>query len=189
MNKLLTLILIFFTTISYASNFNSTIKLVEKNSKVVMVEIDKFNFEGSITIQGLDNSFYYSEKIVNVDPFSKKFNLNNLKIGTYSIQVKSNESITTHKLSVNQNTVILNETNNYFKPFIQVNKNLMKLVFLGDLTQKAKVKIFNQRGEKIYDLNKSLKDLNNINFKFIDLGNYNIIITMAEISFEESVKI
>ena len=189
MKKILSLFTILFTTISYASDYNSTIKLVEENSKVIIVDIDKFNFKGSITFQGLDNSFSYTENIANIQPFSKKFNLNNLKIGTYSIQVKSNESVTTHKLSVNQNTVILNETNDYFKPFIQVNKNLMKLVFLGDLTQKAKVKIFNQSGEKIYDLNKSLKDLNNINFKFIDLGNYNIIITMGEISFEEFVKI
>ena len=189
MKKLLSLIIIIFTTISYASDYNSTIKLVEKNSKVIIVDIDKFNFKGSITFQGLDNSFSYTENIANIQPFSKKFNLNNLKIGTYSIQVKSNESVTIHNLSVNQNTILINNTNHYFKPFVQVNKNLMKLVFLGDLTQKAKVKIYNQRVEKIYDLNKSKNELNNINFKFRDLGNYTIIITMGEISFEESIKI
>ena len=189
MKKLLSLIIIIFTTISYASDYNSTIKLVEKNSKVIIVDIDKFNFKGSITFQGLDNSFYYTKNIDNVEPFSKKFNLNNLKIGTYSVQVKSNERVTIHNLSVNQNTILINNTNHYFKPFVQVNKNLMKLVFLGDLTQKVKVKIYNQRVEKIYELNKSKNELNNINFKFRDLGNYTIIITMGEISFEESIKI
>ena len=189
MKKLLSLIIIIFTTISYASDYNSTIKLVEKNSKVIIVDIDKFNFKGSITFQGLDNSFYYTENIDNVEPFSKKFNLNNLKIGTYSVQVKSNESVTTHNLSVNQNTILINNTNHYFKPFVQVNKNLMKLVFLGDLTQKVKVKIYNQRVEKIYELNKSKNELNNIHFKFRDLGNYTIIITMGEVYFAESIKI
>ena len=92
-------------------------------------------------------------------------------------------------MSVNQNTIIINSTNDYFKPFVQVDKNLLKLVFLGDLTQKAKVKIYNQRVGEVYDLSKSKNDFNSMNFKFRDLGNYTIIITMGEISFEESIKI
>ena len=189
MKKILSLFTILFTTITYASDYNSTIKLVEENSKVIILDINKFNFKGSITFQGLDNSFSYTENIANIQPFSKKFNLNNLKIGTYSIQVKSNESVTIHNLSVNQNTIIINSTNDYFKPFVQVDKNLLKLVFLGDLTQKAKVKIYNQRVGEVYDLSKSKNDFNSMNFKFTDRGNYTIIITMGEISFEESIKI
>ena len=39
MKKILSLFTILFTTITYASDYNSTIKLVEENSKVIILDI------------------------------------------------------------------------------------------------------------------------------------------------------
>lgn len=189
MKKIILFLLI--TQTSFAINLKSKVKITIESSKVISVSIQENNYDGNIIINGLDNDFYYTEKIISKSKYSKKFNLGNLKPGLYFIKIKDEKSSLIHNVQVNSNSVKFISTNRYFKPFIQLNeeKKLMKLVFLGDLTEKAKVEIINENGDIIQKIYNTKFNLNLKNFKFKNPGVYLISIKENNEIFEEVIMI
>ena len=189
MKKIILFLLI--TQTSFAINLKSNVKITIESSKVISVSVQENNYDGNITINGLDNDFYYTEKIISKSKYFKKFNLGNLKPGLYSIKIKDEKSSLIHNVQVNSNSVKFISTNRYSKPFIQLNeeKKLMKLVFLGDLTEKAKVEIINENGDIIQKMYNTKFNLNLKNFKFKNPGVYLISIKQNNEIFEEVIMI
>ena len=189
MKKIILFLLI--SQASFAINLKSNVKINIESLKVISVSIQENNYDGNITINGLDNDFYYTEKIVSKSKYYKKFNLGNLKSGLYSIKIKDEKSSLIHKVQVNSNSVKFITTSRHFKPFIQLSeeKKLMKLVFLGDLTEKAKVEIINENGDIIQKIYNTKSIINSKNFKFKKPGVYLISINENNEKFEEVIMI
>ena len=62
MKKIILFLLI--TQTSFAINLKSNVKITIESSKVISVSVQENNYDGNITINGLDNDFYYTEKII-----------------------------------------------------------------------------------------------------------------------------
>ena len=62
MKKIILFLLI--SQANFAINLKSNVKINIESLKVISVSIQENNYDGNITINGLDNDFYYTEKIV-----------------------------------------------------------------------------------------------------------------------------
>ncbi|MGJ8743496.1 DUF3244 domain-containing protein [Polaribacter sp.] len=119
--KILVVAFMFGTLISYA-NLNST---SYEDAKRVRVEFKSVKKGQTLTIKNKDGITIYNQLIINSGKYSRMFNLNALKNGSYTAELNKDFEITVKPFLIKKGTISFIPSKEYtiFKPVIRTEKN------------------------------------------------------------------
>ncbi len=124
-----------------------------QNTKAIVVSFTNVTEEGvTVSIEGQDG-LLVTDKVIAKPNFSKKYNLINLGVGSYSVIITKKATKTIQSFELTTHDVVLFETERKEKFMPSINQKGAKLdvnVLLGKYSN-IKVNIYDNEGHKVYD--------------------------------------
>lgn len=188
----LLVIAILMTTITLAKNNDPSIKIRLVESKLIQLTMDVTIKMVEVTVKSSNGEIIYSEKSENLN-LSKKYDLKNLPIGSYVMEIESQTKVKLIPFNVLTKSIELNEKkeNVYYKPIVRkegssvfisklaLNNEALEIL-LYDLNSN---KLFSERLEGNAILERKLNLLN------LESGDYSLILRSGGKTFYETIKL
>ena len=162
------------------------------SSKTVEVSLKEINRQGiSIKLYDKNHTLLLTEQVASKN-YSKRFNLQNLEIGSYELVFEDDLQITTQKLDLEKDGAVVDSesTVTLYKPQFKYNNNRLDInCFVGG--KDVVVTISDQDGNAIFaDKYSNLVVLENrYNLEKLARGNYFVQANIGGRSFDYSVKL
>ncbi|MEM8909525.1 MAG: hypothetical protein AAGD05_16885, partial [Bacteroidota bacterium] len=140
--------------------------------------------QGTVSIQFLDEQQHilFSKTIKNTEVFEKKFNLDNLDLGTYTLKVEDELKVTTQPIEVSYEGIEVDYTVRQatFKPYVQLTADNKQLDINWLMQEKGayRMNIYNDNTDLLY--HDTIKEAWKINKRYdlakLPKGNYYVTI-------------
>lgn len=191
--KSLLIATIFVSTITMAKSNDPSIKVDVVNSKFV-----QFTMEGNLNIVELsvkDESGFvlHSEKLQD-SKLSRKFDLESLPNGHYSLEVESLTKIKRIPFVVLKHTVEISKEKEvvYYKPVVVTKDKLVSISQFAKTDESLEISVYDLNNDLLY--NEILKEESNIlkrrlSFKNLLPGNYKLVLRTGNKNFYETISI
>ncbi len=150
MKNVLVLFLAIFTSASLFANEANFSILADKDNKTMVIDLKK-NLGGSVVVSIID----FEGETVFTETFkankkARKYNLSNLKVGTYTLIVEDAEKVTSKKVHIsNASLLVDNNTEELVKPTV-VNNGEYWVLNVSNIVG-AKITILDEEGNNLYN--------------------------------------
>jgi hypothetical protein len=149
MKNVLVLFLAIFTSVSLFANDGNFSILTDKDSKTMVIDLKK-NLGGNVVISivSLDGETVFSEAF-KADKKARKYNLSNLKVGTYTLIIEDEEKVSSKKVHISKASLLVdNKIEEMIKPTVISNGDFWVLNVVNLVG--ANIIITDEDGNKIY---------------------------------------
>jgi len=125
-------------------------KLEKDNKKSLNLRIEKINEPVSVSFKNKKGIMIYSE-VFNI-PTIKKFNLKEMEVGTYYMEINTGEARETYLIEINNNTFELNKELSvaFHNPFIAVNDSYILVTKLNISKRDMKIFVYDEDENLLY---------------------------------------
>ena len=134
-----------------------------------------------------------SESIESGVKFAKRFNLDNLPDGNYTLHLESPTVLKVQPISIENNTLFIkkDKAKNIFKPSIQVKENHIDLTLLQLRRADTQIKLLSGNGTVLYieDVHQFGSIQKRFNTAQLPAGNYQVVVRTSGQIFHEIVSL
>ena|GEM_PF-863096 len=158
-------------------------------AKTIMIIFDQtINAPVDVVLKDAKGFKLLEESLNSKDAKSRKYNLKNLPVGNYTLEIHEDFKITTESITIDNDAVIVTDEDVTFKPVCSQTQDHWNINLL--LLQKdADIIIYNTDEKPVYSA--KFRGEQNVAQSFdiskLDKGNYNAVITVEGMTFREPV--
>jgi hypothetical protein len=179
LNKvMLIVIMVMASTMSFANGDKPTVKVQTVGAKTIALTASGFGTsETQIKLRDEKGSILHTERILGENEYSKKFDLNSLKTGTYYIEVENETSFSTVSVEVSAvSTNVLNDSKVVImKPVIRRNGDLLDILMPSEDSASVEVSIYDSNFKRVFkETVAGSNDLRRYNLSQLAQGDYRI---------------
>ena len=139
----------FVTLISKAGELKSTLATSEEG-KTLTFKLDAPSEETKITLLNQDNITIYSENVSEQIGYFKKFDLNNLESGVYTMNVEDSTKIIVYTISLSDNKTEIIERKENAKPVFRTKDQVVYLNLLNLNKKDVVIKVYDNSNRTIF---------------------------------------
>jgi hypothetical protein len=175
-----------------ASGFANEPKLETNGvTKTLVFEWDTQLKETSLKFIDQDGYIVYSDYMVDVETYAKKFNLASLATGDYFLRVENTMKEVVYTISVTKNSINIIAKDEDLKPFYKKEEGMVYLSLLNLDKEKVRVTIFDAFGRPLFKENFEDKVLVEKVFNFNNAfeGEYNIVVKNEGKTYYETISV
>lgn len=188
--KVTALVVLFLSTAISIAKTTETGLDKAKETKSVVLNLEKASKGLTVRFTDADNNVLYSEKLKD-GAISKKFDMKNLEDGTYFITTSDLTKLVVYTVTLNADEVNITKTEEVLKPSFRKTSNGVALNFLNLDKSAVDVTVYDDNYRMIFNetFNDSLIVNKAFNFKSAYEGNYKVVVTDANRAFSEYITI
>ncbi len=178
------------TVVSMANETKSSL-IASFDAKSMIFQLDGLSNETSITFMDTEKVVLYSESVYNKRKYKKKFDLRNLKEGTYSLSMENNLKVIKYQLSVEDKDVKIISKEETYKPIFKRTGDIVYINFLNLDSKLVYIKVYDSENRILFK--EAIKDNSvvekAINFESAFEDNYTVVVEKEDKSYHETVLI
>lgn len=132
----------FILTVAAAFANDPYFKLEKNNKKSLSLRIEQMNEPVSVSFKSKKGIIIYTE--VFKIPVVKKFNLKEMEVGTYYMEINTGETRETYMIEMNSNTFEINKEPSvtFHKPFVAIKDNYILITKLNISKNDMKISVY-----------------------------------------------
>lgn len=179
LNKVMLIaIMVMASTMSFANGDKPNVKVQTVGAKTIALTASGFGTsETQIKLRDEKGSILHIERILGKNEYSKKFDLNSLRVGTYYIEVENETSFSTMSIEVSSVATNVLEDSKVviMKPIIRRNGDLLDILLPNENTNDVVVSIYDSNFNRVFkETVLQSKDVRRYNLSQLAQGGYSI---------------
>lgn len=139
----------FVTVISKADDFKSSLATTE-NGKNLIFKLDAASEETKIKLVDNNGILIYSEDISGQIGYFKKFNLNNLEKGIYSMKIEDSMTVIMYTISLSDTDIRIIERKENTKPVFRKKGEMVFLNLLNLEKEDVQIKVYDSANRIVF---------------------------------------
>lgn len=142
--------LMFITSISTAKEPVLYV-VADEDSKSLVFELDTKSIETAIHFKDSEGNIIYSENIFKTMVYTKKFNLNTLKIGHYFLKIEDTFRKITYTIKVEKERLFIVDRKERSKPFFRRKDGKVYMNFLNLEKKKVVITVYDTNNRILFE--------------------------------------
>lgn len=171
------------------SDATVSVKKIKSEQKKALIRITNLPSDGSAVLRIKDKRGYVLHRAVinQRAAYAAKYDFSQLPEGEYLVEVKTSEGIITESFALESG-----KTNSlYFKPAVQIEPGLIKVAFINRIDAPVSFKLFNERGEVLYEekVSSQEKFAKALNVSKLKAGQYSLAVQGHNYVYSKSIQV
>ncbi|WP_047419786.1 DUF3244 domain-containing protein [Cellulophaga sp. Hel_I_12] len=165
--------------------------VADLNEKSLIIDFDEVSKDTKIQFLDSENYIIYSDNSFKNKSIHTKFDLSNLKAGTYTFKLESLTKTINYDILIQKETIIIKDKVEVIKPAFRVKEDVVYINFLNISKEGVEIKVYDGEDRILYSekFMDTLTVEKAINFKNANKGEYTVIVKNTHGNYQKSVSI